>query len=179
VAERDAVGPDLGGARPGGGLSEPEITLRPARDGDREHLFAVYASARAEELVQTGWSDDEKEHFLRLQFEAQDRQYREHYPGAEFMVIEVGRRPAGRIYVHRGAREIRLMDIALLPEHRSRGIGSRLIRTLQTDAAAAGVPVGIHVELFNPARRLYERLGFAPVEERGFYLFMEWRPAGR
>ena len=34
----------------------------------------------------------------------------------------------------------------------------------------------IHVEMSNPARRLYERLGFAPVEEHGVYLLMERRP---
>ena len=71
------------------------------------------------------------------------------------------------------------MDIALLPEHRGAGIGSAVLRGLLAEAAAAGKPVRIHVERLNPARRLYERLGFAPIEDKGVYYLMEWRPGGR
>ena len=64
--------------------------------------------------------------------------------------------------------EIRIVDIALLPEFCNRGIGTTLLRGLQSEAAAAGKPLRIHVERFNPAMRLYERLGFRPVADRGF-----------
>ena len=50
-----------------------------------------------------------------------------------------------------------------------------LLRGLQSEAAAAGKPLRIHVERFNPALRLYERLGFRLVEDHGLYLFLEWR----
>jgi ribosomal protein S18 acetylase RimI-like enzyme len=86
--------------------------------------------------------------------------------------------PAGRFYVHRREREIRLMDIALLPEHRGRGIGSALLHDLFAEAAAAGKRVTVHVEEYNPARRLYERLGFKKIGEHGVYHLMEWRPPG-
>ena len=65
-------------------------------------------------------------------------------------------------------------DIALLPEFCSRGIGTTVLRGLQSEAAAAGKPLRIHVERFNPALRLYERLGFRQIDDRGVYLFMEW-----
>ena len=70
---------------------------------------------------------------------------------------------------------IRIVDIALLPDYCNRGIGTSLLRGLQSEAAAAGKPLRIHVERFNPALRLYERLGFHPIADRGVYLFMEWR----
>ncbi len=53
---------------------------------------------------------------------------------------------------------------------------SSLLRSLLAEAAAAGKPVTIHVERFNPAPRLYERLGFRPIADRGVYWLME-RPA--
>jgi ribosomal protein S18 acetylase RimI-like enzyme len=137
----------------------------------------VYASTRAEELAVVPWDDAQKEAFLRSQFEAQDAWYREHYADASFDVILVDGEPAGRLYVHRGDRETRIVDIALLPEHRGIGIGTTLLRDLLAEADAAGKRVTIHVERFNPALRLYERLGFSIAEDRGVYLFLERSPA--
>jgi GNAT superfamily N-acetyltransferase len=67
-----------------------------------------------------------------------------------------------------------IADIALLPEYCNRGIGSALLRQLQAEARAARKPLRIHVERFNPALRLYERLGFRQIEDKGVYLFLEW-----
>jgi ribosomal protein S18 acetylase RimI-like enzyme len=135
----------------------------------------VYASTRAEELAVTDWSEEQKTQFLRQQFTAQDAHYRAHYPSAEFSVIEREGLPIGRLYVDRWTKEIRIMDIALLPEHRGAGIGTTLLRELQEEARAAGKSLSIHVEKFNPALRLYERLGFRPIEDKEVYLLMEWR----
>jgi len=111
-----------------------------------------------------------------MQFHAQDLHYRENYPGAELSIILHQGVPAGRFYVHRREREIRLMDIALLPEHRNLGIATDLIGQLFAEGAAAGKTVTVHVEQFNPALRLYERLGFRQAAEHGAYFLMEWRP---
>ena len=150
--------------------------LRTARPDDREFLYRVYASTRTEELAVVPWDEAEKDTFLRAQFDSQDRWYRENYTHATFEVIEVDGEPAGRLYLHRGEREIRIVDIALLPEHRGNGVGSALLRDLLAEADAAGQRVTIHVERFNPALRLYERLGFTVAEDKGVYLFLE-RPA--
>ena len=138
-------------------MSEP-VRLRLATAVDEPLLRAVYASTRAEELALTDWSDEQKAAFCDQQFTAQDAHYRAHYPTAEFLIIEVNGVPVGRLYVDRWAREIRIMDIALLPEHRGHGVGARLLRELQTEACAAGKTLTIHVEKFNPAMRLYLRL---------------------
>jgi len=139
----------------------------------------IYASTREEELALTSWDEAQKRAFLEAQFAAQDTWYRERYPGATPDVIEVGGTPAGRLYVHRREREIRLMDIALLPEFRGQGLGSSLLADLFAEAAAAGRTVTIHVEEYNPARRLYERLGFRKIGEHGVYHLMEWRPQAK
>ena len=128
--------------------------LRPARADDRDFLLRVYASTREEELRLVDWSDEQKAAFVQQQFEAQDAYYREHYDPATFDVIEVDGEPAGRLYVARWEEEIRIVDVALLPEHRGRGIGTTVIRALLDEAAAWGKRLSIHVEKHNPARRL-------------------------
>lgn len=152
----------------------PAVQLRPVKDEDGEFLARLYASTREEELGPTGWSDEQKRLFCRMQFDAQAAHYREHYPAAEYSVIECDGVAGGRLYVNRGAKEIRIMDLALLPEWRGKGIGSRLLRELQEETAAGGIRLSIHVEKFNPALRLYERLGFQPAEDRGVYLLLSW-----
>ena len=155
----------------------PPVSLRTATAGDTGFLTAVYASTRMEELAATDWTDAQKTEFCRMQSTAQDAHYRQHYLTAEFQVIESAGTPAGRLYVDRWTREIRIMDIALLPEHRGMGIGTRLLRELQREAAGCGKSLSIHVERFNPARHLYERLGFRIIEDKGVYQLMEWTPA--
>lgn len=155
----------------------PHITLHPASPADESFLCAVYASTRTQELESTDWTPELKKQFCRMQFQAQDAHYRQHYPSALFMVIQAGDVPAGRLYVDRWTQEIRIMDITLLPEHRSQGIGTQLLRELQNEAAAAGKPLSIHVETFNPALHLYERLGFKVIEDKGLHLLMAWQAA--
>lgn len=155
------------------------VTLRPITDDDLPFLNDVYASTRQEELAPVPWSEAEKEAFLRMQFDAQHRHYAEHYPNASFDVILVDGAAAGRLYVDRRETEIRIVDIALLPAFRQRGIGTRLLTGLLDEGARSGRPVGIHVERFNPALRLYQRLGFVPIEDREVYLLMRWTPPGR
>ena len=150
--------------------------LRPATAADREFLLAVYGSVRAPELARVQWPDGAREAFVAQQFDAQDRYYREYYATASFDVIEVDGRPAGRLYVDRWPFEIRIVDIALAPEFRGSGVGTTLLRELIADAESSGRSLTIHVEQGNPARRLYERLGFVAVAERGHNTLMSAGP---
>jgi ribosomal protein S18 acetylase RimI-like enzyme len=152
------------------------IHLRPAGSGDAELLYAVYASTRTEELAQVDWDEAQKEGFLRMQFQAQSQHYSSQYAGAEFQIILLDEEPAGRLYVHRRPDEIRVMDIALLPAFRGRGVGTTLMKQLLEEGERTSRTVSIHVELFNPARHWYERLGFLPMASNGVYQLMEWRP---
>jgi ribosomal protein S18 acetylase RimI-like enzyme len=155
----------------------PDVALRAIQPDDEEFLCRVYASTRTEELAPLAWSEEEKAAFLRTQFAAQHRYYQESYTSSRFDVVLVDGRPAGRLYVARWPEELRVVDIALLPEFRRRGIGTALLGALQEEGAASGRPVRIHVERFNPALVLYERLGFHLLEDRGVYVFLEWRSA--
>ena len=152
------------------------VALRPAEPGDEEFLYRVYASTRQEELAPVPWPEEHKASFLRMQFDAQSRHFREHYAEAEFSVILADGRPAGRLYVARWPEEIRIVDIALLPEHRNAGIGTSLLRALASESEAVGKPISIHVERFNPALRLYGCLGFRKVADKGVYFLMERAP---
>jgi GNAT superfamily N-acetyltransferase len=153
--------------------TEIVIRLRAADDTDEPFLAAVYASTREDELSVVDWSDSQKVEFLRMQFNAQHRYYHENYHDTTWDVILLDEQPVGRLYVARWPDEIRIVDIALLPLYRNAGIGSRLINGLIREAADAKKPLRIHVEQFNPALRLYERLGFAPVGNHGVYLLMQ------
>jgi ribosomal protein S18 acetylase RimI-like enzyme len=155
------------------------VALRPVEPGDEEFLYMVYASTREEELARTGWDEAQKAAFLRMQFDAQSSYYEEHFRGAEFSVILSDDHPVGRLYVARWQEEIRMVDIALLPEYRGMGIGTRLLNELISESEESGKPLSIHVERFNPALRLYERLGFRVVADKGVYLLMERPPRAR
>lgn len=157
-------------------MAAGKIHLRSADHGDLAFLQRVYASTRQDELALTGWSPEQKEAFLAAQFQAQHAHYHRHYPHGRFDVIEVDGEPAGRLYVDRTQREIRIIDIALLPAWRAHGLGSRLLREILEEAGAVAVPVTIHVEQMNPALRLYLRLGFEPVADKGVHWLMRWSP---
>jgi len=153
------------------------VACRASREDDSKFLQAVYASTRSQELAQVPWTSEERERFVQQQFHAQDHSYRNNYPGAEFLIVVVDGTDAGRLYVHRRPDEIRIMDIALLPDFRGKGIGSRLLKELLREGEISSRIVTIHVEAFNPALRLYLRLGFKQAAENGVYYLMEWRPS--
>jgi len=161
-----------------GSPRESAIRFRPIRPEDEAFLYKVYASTREEELAPLEWDAAQKEAFLRMQFLAQHRYYQTYYANDEFLVILQEEQPIGRIYIGRWENEIRLIDIALLPEFRRRGIGTGLLRDLLREGEETGKPVRIHVEKFNPALRLYQRLGFIKIEDQGVYDLMEWKPGG-
>jgi ribosomal protein S18 acetylase RimI-like enzyme len=150
------------------------VSLRPITPEDESFLAGVYASTRADELAVTGWSEEDKAVFCRRQFDAQAAHYRENYPGALFQVIERDGVSIGRLYVAHWEREIRIVDISLLPEARGTGIGTKLLRDLQEEARLPGKTLTIHVERFNRALQLYHRLGFEQVEDKGVYLLLQW-----
>ena len=161
------------------GRSAGPNTFDAVKPDDEELLYRVYASTRQEELAQTGWGEAQKVAFLRQQFEAQSRYYREYYPGASFDVILAEGSPIGRLYVARWPEEVRIVDIALLPEHRGAGIGTSLLEALISEAESSGKTLSIHVERFNPALRLYERLGFEKAADKGVYFLMRRPPGAR
>lgn len=158
----------------------PGLTLRWITEADLPFLAELYASTRREEVAQVPWSEEQKEAFLRWQFDNQHQHYQQYYPDCEFLVVErdaVGRRePIGRLYVDRWKDQIRLVDVAFLPEHRGGGLGTALLRRLLDEGRERNLPVTIHVEFNNRALALYKRLGFRHVDSNGIYYLMKWSP---
>ena len=153
------------------------IILRSSQPQDDSFLFRVYASTRADEMALVDWSAEQKNDFLQMQFNAQRQHYLTFFPHAAYCLICLeDNRPIGRIIIDRSNEEILLLDIALLPEYRNGGIGTRIIRDLMNEAQCKGQPIYLHAEIFNPAQRLYERLGFSKIGMDGIYFKMEWRP---
>jgi ribosomal protein S18 acetylase RimI-like enzyme len=150
--------------------------LRPEGPGDEAFLLEVYAGTRQEELEATGWPAAMREAFVRMQFNAQRQGYRATFPRAQFAVILSRGQAVGRLVVDRSENEFLLVDVALLPAHRGRGIGTALMQDLLREAAAAKKPVRLSVFKGQRAIRLYQRLGFEITGEDGLRDRMEWRP---
>jgi len=154
----------------------PRIELRPARAEDEPLLARVFADARGSELGLLGLDDGMAELLIELQRRAQDTGYRQAYPDAEYCVIEVDGVPCGRLVLDWKWDEVRVVDVALLAGVRGRGVGGRLLRSLQQGAALGGRRLRLCVAHGNPARRLYERLGFRALASDELNADMAWEP---
>jgi ribosomal protein S18 acetylase RimI-like enzyme len=148
------------------------VTLRPAQPEDESFLFELYRDTRAEEMALWGWSEAQQLAFLSMQFRARNLSYST-YKNTEHLIILYNGRTVGRLLVSRMEDEIRLVDIALLDEACGQGIGSKLIEELIAKATSEGKPLRLHVEKFNRAFQLYQRLGFQIIEDTGTQYLME------
>jgi ribosomal protein S18 acetylase RimI-like enzyme len=153
------------------------FTLHVEREDDIPFLQALFNSTREEELAQAPWSPEQKSQFLLMQFNAQRTHYRTYMPEAHWLVIVHDGAPVGRIYIDWGPTTLNLVDIALIPPWRARGVGSQLMAQLIALADYEKKTIVLFVERFNPAMRLYRRLGFIDVRDTEIYLEME-RPVG-
>lgn len=155
--------------------SQGLIHLRPENKMDTVFLQALYRTTRTKELSVLPWSEEQKLAFLNMQFDMQRQDYRLRYPDAEFLMIQ-NVNPIGRIYLHTVAQEVLVIDIALLPEYRSLGIGSQLIKNIQKYVATQGKSIRLHVATHNfRAQLFYYRLGFRFHAEQEFYLQLVWQ----
>lgn len=154
------------------------VRLRPETPADAPFMLRLYASTRERELANARWTLEQKAAFAQSQFELQRVHYRTYFAQASFDVVLWEEEKVGRLYVYREGSEILIVDLAILPEWRGRGIGTVLLSGLISEADASGRPVSLHVESENRARTLYERLGFEPRDEKGPYLLLV-RPPGK
>ena len=155
-------------------MAAGKIALRPVQESDNEFLLKVYGSTREQELAQVPWSAEQKQQFVRMQWEAQKNHYGAQHPNATHEIIYIENSDIGRLYLDRSGDKFHILDITLLPEHLNRGAGSFLLRQIMAEAKEAGKPVTIYVETFNPSLRLFERLGFTPIQQEGFHLLLQW-----
>ena len=155
----------------------PSIDMRPATQADQLFLLRLYASTRGNAFRLHGCDTATEAMLQTIQFQARQTDLHLRYPDAETTVIIGRERPIGRLHVDYSGGEIRLVDMALLPEYRGRGIGRGLLRGLQAHGRRLGVPVRLHVALGNPAQRLCHRCDFIMQGTDGQYAAMEWHPS--
>lgn len=153
----------------------PGIGIRPQRPSDIDFLRELYVQNRWSELAPTDWTDDDKMAFLLGQFALQTIHYRRHYPGAAWGIVTALGVSSGRMGLHQTSHELRIIDILLTPLSRGKGVGTHLIRSVQEKARSLVLPVTLHVEPSNPARRLYRRLGFVEISSDAARCLMKWR----
>ena len=155
-----------------------EVALRAVQPEDEDFLLGVYAASRADEMALVDWDEAQKMAFLRSQFEAQSAQYHARFPDAEYSIILHQGRPVGRFWIGRTPEQIRLLDIAILPESQNRGVGAALLKSLLAESEAKGLPLRHMVFKMNTAAlRFYARFGFSPIEDVGAYIHMERVPS--
>lgn len=156
-------------------LAARGVTLRRRGPDDLEFVRDVYVASRWEELTVTGWPEPVKLQFLHDQHRMQHAQYTSLCEGAAWGIIEKDGQRAGRLYLLYRSQDLRIIDIALMPAYRNQGLGSGLLRSLQQMARDLNAAkASIHVERDNPARRLYDRLGFQLAGTNGLYYLLEW-----
>jgi ribosomal protein S18 acetylase RimI-like enzyme len=157
-------------------LVNEALTLQSIKKDDDVFLYELYASTRIEEMALTGWPAQQIDWFLQMQFNLQHNQWQENYPDAAFDLILMKGQPVGRLYVDHQVVEIRVIDIAILPEFRGQGIGTYCLKQLIEEAKNVNKKLSLHVERNNPAMKLYQRLGFKVVNQGEVYFLMEIQP---
>jgi GNAT superfamily N-acetyltransferase len=157
-------------------MAPPPYQLRSAGPEDEGFLFHLYCTTRAEEVAAWGWPPVQRDLFLQMQYRGLTQQYAQLRDTEHQLILRDGH-PAGRLLVARWPEQLRVVDVALLPEYRGSGLGTALLRALQAEAKEAGKPLRLRVLKTNPAARLYARLGFVPLDDDGLYVQMEWRAA--
>ncbi len=146
------------------------LKMLPVTSSDGDFLLSLYASTRVEELALVPWSDEQKQEFVKFQFDAQTRHYAERYPPDSFRIIEVDGKKIGRLYLCELPDELRIIDLTISPEFRGNGVGSSIIAEILANSVK---PVRIYLESFNRSARLFERLGFKPIRDEGIYRLWE------
>ncbi len=152
------------------------ISLRPVSGDDEAFLSEVFLSARPD-LMLLPLEPTDVQILVNLQVRGQRASYLTAHPGAVDHVIERDRRPVGRLFLHEDHEAVTVLDVVVLPEFRNQGVGGSVLADV-VDLAGSRV-VRLHVENGNPARRLYERLGFHLISETGTGCQMERRPRPR
>jgi GNAT superfamily N-acetyltransferase len=152
------------------------LRLRPERAEDDGFRFTLFCQSRPAEFALLSIDAAALEQLMRFQFQAQTLSYRTNFPEARFDIIELDNAPIGRIVVDRSGGALQIIDQALAPRLRNRGLGTAIMTSLLNEAAGKALPVRLMVASHNDAAmRLYLRLGFVPIETELHAIEMEWR----
>lgn len=153
------------------------IALRPETPADEAFRLALFRASRGPGWDQVALPPDMLTMIMVQQFHAQTQGYRAAYPDARLEIVTAEATPIGRLATQRGADAVHLIDIALTPEWRGRGVGTTILGGLMDEARALDRPLTLQVARDNlAAQRLYNRLAFAATAADETHLTLAWRP---
>jgi GNAT superfamily N-acetyltransferase len=138
-------------------------TLRQATNNDYDFLYMLHRAALQDYVFQT-WG--------RWEEEWQSARFRTNFDPSDYQIIVVDGNDVGEIILVEREADLYIASIEILPEYQGHGIGTAIIEDILARADRAGLPVGLQVLKVNPARRLYERLGFAMIGETDTHYLM-------
>lgn len=156
-------------------ITTAKVSLRPETAEDTNFIEELFIADKDE---QEGWRHllpSERTKILKSQSRYQLDHYRKNFPHAWFCIIEVDGKPAGRFYVNQTPKEMRVVDISILPEYRQHGIGSTLIQQIITESQRLNLPLRLRVDPLNPALGFYQKLGFVVIANEESRLHLEWK----
>ena len=134
---------------------EMKVDTRETHQADYEWLYRLKVAAMGDYIEAVyGWDED-----------LQRRLFKDDFRPQEIEIITVDGSDAGMFLVTRESEGYVLQRLEILPQFQGRGVGSTILRKIMETALDEAVPVRLQVFKSNPARSLYERLGFRVIEE--------------
>lgn len=157
-------------------IQQLAVGLRPENPEDIPFLRQLYYSVRKDESGYKELEPDTRALLLNQQFDLQHQHYRETYPQAWYTIITVNQNAAGRLYLAQLPDSFRVIDISLLPEYRSHGIGTQLFKNIQAQSMHSQLPIRLSVLKTEAAQNFYRKLGFQIIADKGLRHEMQWHP---
>jgi len=152
------------------------VTTRNSTPADEPLLFELFAEHKVREFALLGLGDAQLRMLLAMQYRARCSGYAASFPSAVQQIVEEGGHAVGQLLVAEDEDALRVVDICIAGPQRRRGIGAAVLELVQETAGNRGKTVRLQVAPESPARRLYERLGFAVTASDETAVEMEWRP---
>ncbi len=151
------------------------LTLREVSLPDEAYLLGLYSSVREAELAMVPWTDEQRSAFVRHQYAAQRNHYRTEFPEAQHSILLKDDVSVGMLYIDFTQADVKVIDLIISPSSRNLGIGSSLLKVLQSEASRLQKPITVFVDQQDRSINLFDRLGFKPVEEQGMHILLEWK----
>lgn len=157
------------------------FSLRPAEAADAVFLFEIFVASRERELGPV--PPEMRDTLARMQYRVHRNGLTAEFPDAEELIVLGARQSpeeapdrVGMIILAQRPEELWVVDMALYPDHRNQGLGAALLTSLMEKCRRSGRVLKGSVTPYNPARRLYARLGLTELDSGKGYISLEWRP---
>lgn len=138
------------------------ISCRPAVEDDFDFLWQLHRNSLGPSITRIwGWDETWQLDYFQERFDPSTRQ----------IILYEGEK-AGSLGVEWQERALYIYYIAIVVEYQGRGIGTAIIEELIHQAGDRGLPVTLSVLKGNPAKVLYERLGFVVTKEEDIRYWM-------